>query len=108
MNAMEEARRQERIAKVARLLGMQEWELSMLLDQSSIPFNPMEERAAFNRTGVPSSIAAPKPAQEPVAKGSGWSKPTPITQPEGIKYIDRMVETQDALDLVERLRKMKP
>ena len=107
MSMTDEAREAERRAARASALGISEWQLECIEKNTGIGAAMKEDLAALSRVQQPRSMAT-KPAEAPVAKGSGWSKPIPVTQPEGVKYVDAMCEHQDALDLVERLRKLKP
>jgi len=107
MSAVEDAKRQQALAARAKALGLSE---ATLEAAEAVPTKLVRDIVNDFRGGLaqPSSIAPKKPAQEPVARGSGWSRPLPVEQPPGIKYIDQMVDHQDALDLVEKLRRLKP
>jgi hypothetical protein len=49
-----------------------------------------------------------KPSESaPVVRGSGWVEPVPLGNPPGIKYVDQLIDVQDAVDkreLEKRLR----
>src|SRR6266436_8203208 len=43
----------------------------------------------------------------PVVRGTGWQNPVPLVVPPGIKYVDQLIDVQDAVDkreLEKRLR----
>jgi hypothetical protein len=44
---------------------------------------------------------------KPVERGTGWSPLDPISPPPGIKYIDQMIDVQDALDKIKLEGKFK-
>jgi hypothetical protein len=49
----------------------------------------------------------PPDGSPPKEKGSGWQRPTEMGSPPGIKYVDQLVDAQDAQDrrdLEKRLR----
>jgi hypothetical protein len=50
----------------------------------------------------------PIPEKSKVRVGTGWVEPRPLEPPPGINIIDRMVEHQNALDLAEKVEKLKP
>ena len=104
MSLTDEARAAAQRAARARALGISEWQLEVIEKQGSIG-NLREDLAALSRVQQPRSMVAPKPA-EPVKKGSGWQDNQPVTQPPGIKYVDAMCDHQDAVDLVEKLKKL--
>ena len=107
MSATDDARRQASLAARAKALGLSE---ATLEAAEAVPTKLVRDIVNDFRGGLsqPSSIAPKKPAPEPTAKGTGWQDNQRVTQPEGIKYIDAMCDTQDALDLVEKLKKLKP
>jgi hypothetical protein len=49
-----------------------------------------------------------KPSESaPVVRGSGWVEPVSLGNPPGIKYVDQLIDVQDAVDkreLEKRLR----
>jgi hypothetical protein len=49
-----------------------------------------------------------KPSEAaPVVRGTGWQNPVPLGVPPGIKYVDQLIDVQDAVDkreLEKRLR----
>lgn len=106
----DEARAAAARAARARALGLEEWQLQVIEGQGNISNAMKEDLQALSRVQQPRSMAQ-KPQEAPSASKSarGWQDhPVPVTQPEGIKYIDAMVETQNALDLVEKLKRIKP
>jgi len=75
----------------------------------------MQDIVNDSRRGVsqPSGLLDPQPAQ-PVAKGSGWLKPTPLEPPSGVKYVDQIAESFAARDrmeeiagVIDKVRKLK-
>jgi hypothetical protein len=40
----------------------------------------------------------PPDSSPPKEKGSGWQKPTELSSPPGIKYVDQLIDVQDAVD----------
>jgi hypothetical protein len=34
----------------------------------------------------------------PVVRGTGWQNPEPLGNPPGIKYVDQLIDVQDAVD----------
>ena len=44
--------------------------------------------------------------EAPVVRGSGWVTAPPLTSPPGQDHIERLVDHADAMDRLERLRKL--
>ena len=99
----EEAKRGRRI---------EPWELEMM---KAVPDRVVRDIVSDARSwsGGPSSIAATPPSnktdedREPQERGTGWLAERPIRPPEGVEWVDRLVDVQDALDRRERVKQLK-
>lgn len=82
-----------------------------------VPDKLMSEIVEDNRKakGVPAPSGLLTPERtEPVVKGSGWAKPTPLEPPSGVRYVDEIAQHFAALDkeqmiadAADRIRKIK-
>jgi hypothetical protein len=56
----------------------------------------------------PTSIIRSDRAGEPdVERGSGWTKPAPLTPPPGCEILDKVMDVQDQLDRAELKKKLE-
>jgi hypothetical protein len=96
----EEAKRRRRI---------EPWELDMA---KAVPDRVVRDIVSDARSlgGKPSSIAASNKTNEkgePQERGTGWAKEQPLRPPEGVEWIDRLVDAQDERDRKEREKQLK-
>jgi hypothetical protein len=94
----------------AKRRRIEPWEREMA---QAVPSKVVRDIVSDNRhsVGGPSSIAASNKTtfedREPQERGTGWAKETPIRPPEGIEWVDRLVDAQDEKDRRERERERK-
>jgi hypothetical protein len=91
----------------AKRRRIEPWERDLA---KAVPDRLVRDIVADNRSPRgPSSIAASNKTEdrEPQERGTGWMKETPIRPPEGVEWIDRLCEQQDALDRREREKRLK-
>jgi hypothetical protein len=81
---------------------------------AAVPTDLIQSIVADNRKGVsePSGWLPPEKRQVPeegkaAVRSSGWSPLDPISSPPGLKYIDQMIDVQDAIDKRELEGKLK-
>ena len=67
----------------------------------------MRDIAADFRNGLPhGNSMLPDQRSKPVEQGSGWVEPRPVRPPDGVRLVDVMCDTQDAIDQREKLRSL--
>jgi hypothetical protein len=77
------------------------WSPDWVEDWMRVPYNPMQDRAAFNFSAGGPCAAIPRdpikvtPAA-PATNSSGWQRPVELGPQPGIDLIDRMVTAADA------------
>jgi hypothetical protein len=79
------------------------WSPDWVEDWMRVPYNPMQDRAAFNfSTGGPCAAIPRDPAKvppaEPATNSSGWQRPVELGPQPGIALIDAMCAAQDRRD----------
>jgi hypothetical protein len=76
------------------------------VDMAKIPFNPMEDRAAFAFSGGGPCSALPR--QPTVVEnidpnpGTGWQKERPLSPPPGVALLDAQFDFLDAKEKAQR------
>jgi hypothetical protein len=73
----------------------------------AVPDKLCQEIVRDLRSGRAEPGFLPPDSSPPKERGSGWQKPTELGTPPGIKYVDQLVDVQDAIDkrdLEKRLR----
>ena len=74
----------------------------------AVPDALMSEVVRDQRGGVSKASGLAEPGKEtPKVRGSGWTEAVPLRSPPGIEVCDRLVDAQDAMDRVERERKLR-
>jgi hypothetical protein len=95
-------------AKQARRRRIEPYELEMV---KAVPDKVIRDIVSDARSpSGPSSIAASKKTtfpNEDGERGTGWAKETPIRPPEGVEWVDRLMDAQDEKDRRERERERK-
>jgi hypothetical protein len=76
------------------------WSPDWVEDWMRVPYNPMQDRAAFNfSTGGPCAAIPRDPVKvteaESTTNSSGWQRPVELGPQPGIDLIDRMVTAAD-------------
>jgi hypothetical protein len=76
------------------------------LDMAKVPYNPMEDRAAFAFSGGGPCSALPR--QPTVVEniepnpGTGWQKERPLQPPAGVALLDAQFDFLDAKEKAQR------
>ena len=113
--SMIEQQRQAAIAAKARKLGIEEWQLEMMLAEG--PQIGAEERRIFsNVQQIPgmapdpnANRAAPKQTEPSWALNggvNGWRDGRPLELPPGTRYVDQLCDAADAADRAELERRL--
>jgi hypothetical protein len=99
---------EELTLREARRAGMPDWALDMA---RATPTSMLQEIALRdNRAPTGPSSAGIIPSSQQMSnvrgagRGSGWSEPTPLSNPPGVNWADRLMDHQDAKDRAELIQ----
>jgi len=108
MTIKDDERRQQALAAEAKAKGMPEWQLEA---SRAVDTDMVRDLVADSRRGPihrPSSIMPEGANAKPAAKGNGWVTPPQVGDwyPPGERFMNQMMDAQDARDRAELAREL--